>query len=469
MGIPLPADLGDGGLVDPALRILQVNSLDIDGGAAKITRDLFQAYRRRGHESWLIVGYKRTSDPYVWELDHDPYRKGLPGLLGKAWKPVRKFEPEWPGLRSLRRRLLLAVDCRRTKNWLKGLEDFEFPATAHLLDLTPAKPDIVHLNNLHGNFFDLRELAMLSQQVPVVLLLHDAWLLSGHCAHSFDCERWKTGCGDCPDLTIPPSIRKDATAINWQQKREIYSKSRLYIVTPSRWLIQKVEASIMMPGIVGTRIIPNGVDLSKFKPGDKELARTSIGVEQDTKVILCAAVDIKSNIFKDFHTMRSAIAIIAEHHREENMVLLALGEDAPPERIGRAEIRLVPYQNEPQIVARYFQAADVYIHSVHADTFPITILEALACGKPVVATAVGGIPEQISDGETGFLVPPGDAPAMAARIEQILRDDELRWKMGQAAADSARRRFDLERQVDDYLKLYESVLANWKPGAERGL
>jgi glycosyltransferase involved in cell wall biosynthesis len=77
------------------------------------------------------------------------------------------------------------------------------------------------------------------------------------------------------------------------------------------------------------------------------------------------------------------------------LVFVALGEDAPAERIGAAEIRFVPYQKDPAVVARYYQAADIYIHSARADTFPNTVLEALACGTPVVATAVGGIPEQV--------------------------------------------------------------------------
>src|SRR5262245_59012697 len=113
--------------------------------------------------------------------------------------------------------------------WLQircGYEDFNFPASWHLLDLPPERPDILHCHNLHGSYFDLRALPWLSQQVPVVLTLHDAWLLSGHCAHSFDCQRWQTGCGQCPDLAIPPAIRRDATAYNWRRKRDVYTKSR---------------------------------------------------------------------------------------------------------------------------------------------------------------------------------------------------------------------------------------------------
>jgi hypothetical protein len=58
-----------------------------------------------------------------------------------------------------------------------------------------------------------------------MLTLHDAWLLSGHCAHSFDCQRWKTGCGECPDLDVYPASPRDATACNWRRKREILAEA----------------------------------------------------------------------------------------------------------------------------------------------------------------------------------------------------------------------------------------------------
>ncbi len=212
--------------------ILQVNGEDLGGGAAKVAWDLFQGYRQNGYESWLVTGIKRTKNPLVRELDHDPYRSGLSNLMAKIWKPFRKFEVNSPRLQTLHRRTILLTDFRRIRNKLNGYEDFEFPGTAHILDLIPKRPDLLQLHNLHGGYFDLRELPVLSRQVPVVLTLHDAWLLSGHCAHSFDCERWKIGCGSCPDLTIPPPIRRDGSAFNWLRKREIFLKSQVYVASP---------------------------------------------------------------------------------------------------------------------------------------------------------------------------------------------------------------------------------------------
>ena len=126
----------------------------------------------------------------------------------------------------------------------------------------------------------------------------------------------------------------------------------------------------------------------------------------------------------------------------------------------------MPYQKDPKVVARYYQVADVYIHAARADTFPNTVLEALACGTPVVATAVGGIPEQVEDGVTGFLMPPGDAEAMAEAIITLLTDDALRMRLGRNAAEDAQRRFTLNRQVEAYLGWYEELVANRLSPAE---
>jgi glycosyltransferase involved in cell wall biosynthesis len=435
-----------------SLNILQVSTSDILGGAEKVAWNLFKAYPRRGHNSWLAVGRKHSDDPGVLVI---PSEQGRPRWTRTCHKLQDQLQRRGlrPASRLARWLALLGEPQRFLDKW-RGIEDFHFPGTACLLDVAPHRPDVLHAHNLHGEYFDLRYLPWISQRVPMVITLHDAWLLSGHCAHSFECDRWKTGCGRCPDLTIHPAIRRDATAFNWHRKRELYADARLYVATPSRWLMQKVEQSMLAPAVVDARVIPNGVDLSVFQPADRQAGREAMGIPSDARVLLFTANVIRRNIWKDYETMRAAIALVAQRLEREAVLFIALGEDAPTERIGSGEVRFVAYLKDPEVVASYYQAADVYVHAAHADTFPNTVLEALACGTPVVATSVGGIPEQIEEGVTGFLTPPGDARAMAARIVQLLSDNALRERFAAAAADSARRRFDLTSQVDSYLAWY---------------
>ena len=88
---------------------------------------------------------------------------------------------------------------------------------------------------------------------------------------------------------------------------------------------------------------------------------------------------------------------------------------------------------------------------------PVPALEAAACGLPVVATAVGGIPEQVVDGRTGFLVPPRDAVAMAKQVVRLLEQEGLRLLMVEESQRLAQERFDLNQQVRAYLDWYETI------------
>lgn len=470
-------------MAERLLRILQISTVDIAGGAEKVAWNLFQAYRALGHGSWLAVGRKRSHDPEVFPIPNHEN----PGGWSRFWWGIHSHLQSLDGrLRGIWRLIHLVrvlAEPGRSFDRYRGVEDFHFPGTWRLLRLTrqpPDPPDIVHCHNLHGGYFDLGVLPWLSHQVPVVLTLHDAWLLGGHCAHSFDCERWKNRCGQCPNLTIYPAIKRDATTYNWKRKRDIYAKSRLYVATPSRWLIKKVEQSILAPAIVEGRVIPNGVDLSVFKPGDKETARAALGLPQDAPVLLFVGHGTRGNPWKDYPTMKDALTWIVACNEKSKLLLICLGEERPEERFGTARILFVGYRKDPVKVAQFYQAADIYLHAAKAETFPNTVLEALACGAPVVATAVGGIREQVKglgisdfglrssvlnryemDKATGVLVPPGDAKGMGESIMSLLTDEVLRKRLGENASKDARKRFDLNRQVDDYLEWYEEIFEQW--------
>ena len=442
------------------MKILHVNQQIGPGGAAGICLALHNALLAGGHESAVLVGRPTRELPGVRLIEHDRYRS----VWGRSWMAAaRRLNQHSGRLRGAQRVserwLPRLASPRRFWSWWAGHEDSDFPGTAHLLEQVPFMPDVLHLHNLHGDYFDLRELPRFSRALPMIITLHDAWLLAGHCSHSFDCERWKTGCGSCPRLDITPALRRDGTALNWQRKREIYQNSRLSLVCPSQWLADKVCQSILMPGADRLKVIPNGVDTLVFKPGVKAAARERLGWPQEALIVMFAANGVRQSIWKDYPTMREAIRLAGERAGGRPLRFFAIGDAAPPEQAGAAKIEFLPYRDSP---AECYQAADVYLHAARADTFPTTILEALACGVPVVATAVGGIPEQIIDGETGFLVPAGDAPALAERLARLAQSPELVRAMAAAASRDAADRFSLERMVSTYVQLYREVIEQRK-------
>jgi glycosyltransferase involved in cell wall biosynthesis len=446
------------------LSILQVNTVDTGGGAYRIGEDLHHTYLDFGHDSWVGVGMKATDDPRVLVIPNDASR----GAWARAWIQAEHLLARSPRRRLgtwLGRSLRTAGQPGRSMRIVRGWEDFDFPGTLKLLELPPRRPDVVHAHNLHGGYFDLRVLPRLSAAVPVFLTLHDAWLLSGHCAHSLDCERWISGCGHCPDLTLYPEVWRDNTAPNWQRKRAIYRESRLFVATPCRWLMDKLDRSMLAEGTVERRVIPNGVDLNRFRPANQAVARRSLGLPDDAHVVLFSSRVITSNPWKDWPSIREAVAIASERLPTRRVILLGLGEAGDVASAGRAEIRFTPFLSDLATVANYYAATDVYLHAARADTFPNTVIEALACGVPVVATAVGGIPEQVSDFRdtslgrgTGLLAKPRDPGELADGLVSLLEDAELRQRLGQNALEDARERFDIARQAKDYIAWYAEVL-----------
>jgi glycosyltransferase involved in cell wall biosynthesis len=407
------------------VNVLQISTADRGGGAEAVALQLHRALRARGRDAWLAVGYRKTAEEGVLEI-------------GQAGSRRRRALTD-PGV------LLDAV---------RGREDFRFPASRRVLEMPPRPPGVVHVHNLHGGYFDLRVLPALAARAHLVATLHDAWLLTGHCAHPFDSDGWLRGCGNCPHLGTYPALLRDGTAFNLARKRSIYADLELTVVTPSRWLMDMVERSVLAPAAVRREVIPNGVDLEVFSPGDRTQARQELGVAGDALLVVFSAQGGRANEFKDFPTLEASLGRLGMP-----VLAVALGDAVPgDEQVGRAKVRSVGTVPSTE-VARWLRAADVYVHPSRADTFPSGVLEALACGAPVVASRVGGIPEQVCE-QTGVLVEPGDPAALAEAIESLVGDRERRTRMGTVAAQDARARFSLERQVDDYLALYAELAAD---------
>ncbi|MCI0584950.1 MAG: glycosyltransferase, partial [Chloroflexi bacterium] len=175
---------------------------------------------------------------------------------------------------------------------------------------------------------------------------------------------------------------------------------------------------------------------------------------------------------------------IAARLPDQPLLMVALGDTGVSETIGNAELRFVPYEPDQGRLAAWYQAADLYLHAARADNLPTTILEALASGRPVVATAIGGIPEEVRslagaagawagpaepvDDATGVLVAPGDAEGMAAAATEIIADASLWGRLSANAARDAAARFDLDAHVSATIDWYREVIEDWRGWVARG-
>lgn len=426
--------------------------------------NLHNGLRRRGHDVRLAVGRKsHTEDPDVHEISRitnhlNPIQKILQFASGLARQThYRRCE-----------KLLEAASfpfsfLARQLGW----EIFDHPGSRALLNDLEFEPELIHCHNLHGDYFDLRVLPDWTRWYPVLLDVRDMWLVTGHCAHSFGCLRFLSGCGRCPDLTIPPAIKRDGTAFNLKRKKTIYSRSRLYVSAPSRWMLSQLEGSVLRPAL--SRVIPNGIDLSVFRPGDQTEARRRLSLSSTALVVLFSCRQPRSNPFKDYGAMEAATRRLGGLLPGRELVFLILGEAEETRTEDNITYRYVPFTTSPEKVAATIQAADLYIHATKAESFGKSITEAMACGVPVVATAVGGIFEQIRDLETigpgkatGSLVPPAELDRFVSSCERILLDDDLRARLGENAAALAQAQFSLQRQLKDYEHYYRDIQEDWQ-------
>jgi glycosyltransferase involved in cell wall biosynthesis len=431
-----------------------LSTFDRGGGAEGVALDLHQSYLDLRHDARMIVRYRKAPAEGIAEID--AYQYATP--YGPFVKTLEDWIAHRSGFRGQYHLRDWARRCAFPVRWLdhwRGREDFNYPYAWHLADRTAWKPDVIHAHNLHGDYFDLRALTVLGRQVPLVWTLHDTWAITGHCGYYVDCQRWREGCGDCPDLKRPPAIARDRTAENWRRKRQVYKESRVAVATPSRWLMSRVEESMLQPW--RTQVVPYGVDRDIFKPGDRARARAALGLPPDSFICISVALSTRmTNPYKDFAAIDRARRILIGKRDNRELLFLYVGDmDGGSVETG---VKYTGHVADPGRVALCYQAADVTLHAAHADNFPCVVLEALACGTPVIATAVGGIPEQIREGETGFLVPRGDSQLMAERVQTLWHDEELRNRMGLAAAADARERFDLKRQAGQYLSWYQELL-----------
>ena len=296
------------------------------------------------------------------------------------------------------------------------------------------QPDVI---NLHGfNQWAQPGLpwtiaADLAHLAPVVWTAHDCWPLNGVVDYPGE------------ELGIPDPPR-DSAALN----RLAACGARLAIAGPSRWMADKARAAF--DGRIFSVALPNGVDTSVFRPMPVSAAREVLGLPSSGSVVLAVAERLDSHR-KGLDLLRATRA-----HLPESVCFAWVGEGfANPLDWGG---RLLGALQDERVMRAAYAAADVVVVPSRLDNLPNILLESLACGTPCVGFAVGGIPDVIRPGESGYLARPFDPLDLAEQIKRLLDlspGDSRALRV--RCREIAETEYTLEAAADHYLALFQRM------------
>lgn len=313
-----------------------------------------------------------------------------------------------------------------------------------------------HVIQLHwiSKFLDYPSFfGSLPLEQPVIWTLHDMNALTGGCHFSGGCERFRAGCGNCPQLNR--GSQNDASSRSFQTKRAALKGVNLHIVAPSRWLLELAKESPLLSDARSFTRIPYGMPTDKLRPIATRSAKAQLGIDADTFVIGFGAMDL-GNRRKGAAELLTALEILGAH---SNVQCLVFGSG----RFADTKANLPPMINvgkvENDSMRRLvYSAADVFMLPSTEDNLPLTGLEAMACGTPVIGFDAGGIPDYVIPGQTGMLARNGDSAELAQRLKTAILNPTALGEMGDRSRRLILDQFESNLEAQRYMRLYRRVL-----------
>lgn len=309
------------------------------------------------------------------------------------------------------------------------------------------QPDILHLHNLHGWYINLPMLFsyIKNKNIKVVWTLHDCWSFTGCCAH-FDmivCNKWQTGCFDCPQYRSYPQSYIDNSDFMYKYKRKWFvGVKNMTIVTPSSWLAELVKKSFLKDYPV--KVINNGIDLDVYKLKDSDF-RINYNLK-DKKIILGVAFGWDErkglDVFVD----------LSKRLGDEYKIVLVGTDKKTDEILPRSIISIHTTESQEEL-AKIYSAADLFVNPTREENYPTVNMEALACGTPVLTFNTGGS-QEIIDSSCGSVVEKNDIDSLEREIIRICEERPYSEEACIKKAES----FDMGERFKEYMDLYRGIL-----------
>ena len=317
--------------------------------------------------------------------------------------------------------------------------------------------DIVNLHYLSENTLSVKEIGNL--KMPLVWRLNDQWPFcsSEHYYEPdnlFDDEEYVTGYRKNKKFL-------DLKQIIWLNKKNSW-KRKIYIIAPSNWIAKCASKSYLFKN-QPIQVIPSAIDLNFWRPVNKDKARYKLNLPMNKKLLLFGAFEALSDFRKGGDLLLKSLAILSKKiskELRENIELIIFGAIRSEVEIKTDfKLKYVGKINNDEILKLYYSASDVFVLPSRKDNLPGTGIESHACGTPVVAFNVGGLPDIIDDKITGSLAEPFEPESLAQEINWVIENTERNNNLKKAAREKAINIWDEKRiskiYSDYYFEIYK--------------
>ncbi len=417
------------------MKVVHLSTSDWNGGAAIAANRIVNSQQNLQElKSKLFVLSQKSTNDYTFS-DQDSGLKSI-------FKLYHKFADEL----AIR---LLTVQSR-------GRYTFPYFGENISKNNLIKDSDIINLHWVNGGFISLKSFKKIAGlNKPIIWTLHDMWAFTGGCHYASDCTKYSFHCSNCPSLLFKSD--RDISYKIYNSKLELFQHMNLTFIACSSWLAAEASKSRLLKN-KKIFVIPNPIRTDTFKPIDKKTARQNLKLPGDKKLILIGAMNLKDER-KGFRFLIEALNTVNELKLSTETELVVFGKlnDESLQKIPVKTHQLGRLKNEDEIIYAY-NSADIYVAPSLQDNLPNTVMEAMACGVPVVAFNVGGIPDMIDHNVNGILAKPRSSEELANGIKLLLTDDNLRKTFGINARDKVVKNFDEKIVATKYLDVYKSLI-----------
>lgn len=407
------------------MNIVHISTSDSIGGSAQSAQRIHSGLQKYGYNSSMIVRDKISNSPSVFPVATNAFLRRSDYYADKILSTL-------------------------------GLQYLVVPSNLFLFGKSVIQnADIFQLYNIHGGYFSINNLLKLSSIGKIVWRLSDLWPITGHCAYPPNCDKYSFGCHQCPSLSAYPAIKIDTAHILWKHKKSIYERLKMHIVAPSKWALKASSHSYLFKSFQH-HYIPNGINQNVFHPLDRSKARSLLSITDNRIAILFIAHVAFNNPRKGTDVLLKALQMLGS--RYEYSLFVAGEQSEEWNKLLQVPVQHFSYTTDQSKLALIYNAADIVCIPSAADNLPNTVLEAMACAKPVIASNTGGIVDAVIDCHTGILFDANSPSSLANKISILLANKNLMRIYGRNGLAMINNTYSAFAEVSAFAKLYSEIV-----------